>query len=649
VLSTDNPGADYRGAYLGNGYLGQRVMQSGLGYTGETAEPAFMAGGYENESLAQLPPLLPLRIQCSGQVWSADPARTKGYHQELRLKEGLLVTRGGWDTGNGQADLELETALLRSQPDVALVRVNITNRAHAPIDLTLDGRALRGAQPGKFGTMPVLHFKGPGTSSFNSYLQVLDRNDLPALQGNLPGFQLLSGQAATLVMVTQVSGGTLKLKDGGTRFAVLDPGLVDRWLAEHKRAWEDLWARDIEIEGDPEAQQVVRACLFHLFASTRPENDRGIPPMGLSANAFSGHVFWDMDSWMLPALLPQHPELARAMLEYRFRTLPGAKENAAAEKLPGASYAWESAATGKETIGGSVFSHGRHVTGDVALALKHYYAATQDRAWLESRAWPILQSTADNWVARAKPDGKGGFMIPKVTTPDELANEVDHSAWTHFVAGANLDFAAETAKTLGQSGNSKWAEVSKGLGFLRDPQSHLILPYEGFTEKSKSKQADVLLLAHPGDLAIPQDELGKMYDYYVPRVIANGPAMTDAIHAIVAARLGRRDESLKRFRDSYQPFVRPPYELFSEKRSKDNLCFMTGASGVVEAVLYGFGGLHLSPDPAQTSRPLLKPALPPGWTALRIKGLQWRGWSWDVELKPNASVTWTQAARPEGV
>jgi trehalose/maltose hydrolase-like predicted phosphorylase len=363
--------------------------------------------------------------------------------------------------------------------------------------------------------------------------------------------------------------------------------------------------------------------------------------MGLSSQAFAGHVFWDMDSWMLPALLPQYPELARQMLEYRYRTLPGARANAAAEKLPGASYAWESGATGKETVGGSVFSHGRHVTGDVALALRQYYTATGDDAWLRSRAWPILQATAENWVARAKPDGKGGFMIPQVTTPDELADRVDHSAWTHYVARVNLDFAAEAARKCGGAANPRWAQVSRGLGFLRNPETGLILPYEGFTDRSKSKQADVMLLVHPGEMDMPRDELAKMYDYYVPRVIANGPAMTDAVHAIAAARLGRGDESLKRFRDGYQPFVRPPFHLFSEKRSRDNLCFLTGAAGVVESVLYGFAGMRMEPDPKQPSRPRLEPALPPGWTALRLKNLQWRGKSWNVELKPGAAAVWS--------
>ena len=134
-----------------------------------------------------------------------------------------------------------------------------------------------------------------------------------------------------------------------------------------------------------------------------------------------------------------------------------------------------------------------------------------------------------------------------------------------------------------------------------------------------------------------------MYDYYVPRVIANGPAMTDAIHAVIAARLGRDEEALKRFRLSYQPFVRPPFNVFSEKRTRDNLCFLTGAAGTVEAVLYGFAGLRLEPDPRSPGRPLLQPRLPAAWTSLRVQGLSWRGRRWNVELKPGAAPLWKPA------
>jgi trehalose/maltose hydrolase-like predicted phosphorylase len=653
VLASTAWEPDSRGAYLANGLLGQRLFQAGAARAGEPADAAFAAGLYYNESLVTLPPLLPLRLESAGRVFGADPGHLKAYRQELRLRRAALQTRATWESGAGDVEVLLEAMLLRHRPEIALLRIRIANRGTQPITAAAPVPGLGGDEPllwsaGEPLSVSETRAYGGRRITWRRSLAVLGgggsvgRGDQGHFTATVP-----AGETADLALVTRV-GGLPGFPDAP--LPRLDAAQVEAWTRDHHAAWEELWARDIEVDGDAEAQQAVRACLYQLLASVRADCAAGVPPMGLSAAAFNGHVFWDMDSWMLPAVLPQHPDLARAMLDYRIRTLPGARANAKAEGLPGAAYAWESASTGKETLLTEVFRHGRHVSGAVALAAKQYYEATQDRAWLR-QAWPMLEATADNWAARAQPDGKGGLVIKGVTTPDELAGRVDHSAWTHHVAQVNLRFAGAAAGILGERANPKWEQTARGLGFLRDPATGLILPYAGFTEKTKAKQADVLLLAHPGEAALEEAELGRMYDHYAPRVITTGPAMTDAIHAVVAARLGRGDEALARFRAAYQPFARPPYMLFSEKRTRDNLAFLTGAAGVVEAVVYGFAGLQPRTDPQQKDRPQVRPHLPPGWSAVRLRGVQWRGRSWDLEVT-DQGARWspappqTRAGRP---
>ena len=90
--------------------------------------------------------------------------------------------------------------------------------------------------------------------------------------------------------------------------------------------------------------------MFYILESVREGSEWSIPPMGLSNDAFSGHIFWDADTWMFPALILQHPELARAIVDYRYNTLLGATANAKADGFAGAEYAWESGYTGREDI-----------------------------------------------------------------------------------------------------------------------------------------------------------------------------------------------------------------------------------------------------------------------------------------------------------
>lgn len=622
------------GPYLGNGRLGQRVDVAGGLFHGAPL-PSYLAGHYPSEALAALPPLFPISMAAGGKSFGEELGSIHDYRQEVRLKHGQVVTRGVWAPGIGEIDFGISAQCLRHRPDTALLRLTLNNRSSGPVIIGIPSRAFKGARAGRSGA--GVTWSSDGVSAAVR-LTVLDRSDLatdPPDKENLVSIGLPAGERAVFAIVTRVATGA---RTPG--MPTLDSRGVEAEIAAHQGGWERLWKSDIQIEGDDEAQLAVRACLHQLFSSLREGSDAGVPPMGLSAGTFQGHVFWDMDSWILPAMLPQHPRLAAGMLDYRLRTLPGARANARAEGLPGASFAWESAATGRETLLKEVFRHGRHVTGDVALALAQYRSAVGPKGDADRRFWPLLKDTADNWVARAKPDGSGGFVIEGVTTPDENAGLVRHSAWTHYVARVNLELAAEVAVAQGRAPDPRWLKVARGLGFLRD-ENKVILAYEGFKPTTRAKQADALLLIFPGEAPLSLPDRQKLYDHYSSRVIATGPAMTEAVHAVAAARLGLGDAALAHFQRSFRPFLRPPYLLFSEKRTRDNLCFVTGAAGVVEAVLYGFAGLSLRSRSAD--RPLIEPHLPPGWSRLRVNRIQWRGRAWDLELRPGRKPAWTPA------
>src|SRR4051812_11282967 len=101
-----------------------------------------------------------------------------------------------------------------------------------------------------------------------------------------------------------------------------------RLIDHHYKAWSDLWKSDITIEGDPQTQQDVHSMLYHLYSFVREGTALSPSPMGLSGLGYNGHVFWDAELWMYPALLVMHPELAKSMVEYRYQRLEAAKRNA---------------------------------------------------------------------------------------------------------------------------------------------------------------------------------------------------------------------------------------------------------------------------------------------------------------------------------
>ena len=64
--------------------------------------------------------------------------------------------------------------------------------------------------------------------------------------------------------------------------------------------------------------------LYHSYAFINEFKSYGISPFGLSSAGYSGHVFWDMDIWVYPAVLALNPKLARTLIQYRIDRLSAA-------------------------------------------------------------------------------------------------------------------------------------------------------------------------------------------------------------------------------------------------------------------------------------------------------------------------------------
>ena len=392
----------------------------------------------------------------------------------------------------------------------------------------------------------------------------------------------------------------------------------DRLLKYHNAAWDDLWQSDILIDGDPQAQQDVHSMLYHLTSFSRAGTSYSLSPMGLSGLGYNGHVFWDTEIWMFPALLVLHPDIAKSLIEYRFERLEAAKRNAFAHGFKGAMYPWESADSGVEetpvwALSGP-FEH--HIQADVALAAWNYFCVTQDKVWLKEKGWPILSQTAEFWASRVERNGINHYDIKNVVAADEWAENVDNNAFTNAAAKLNLKNANLAAGILGLPKNADWALVEKNIPVLTFPdgltKEHATYNGEGI------KQADVNLLAYPLKFITDKKQILKDLAYYETRIPDAGtPAMTHAIFALLYARTGNAEKAYQYFKEAYQPNLNPPFRVIAETKGGTNPYFATGAGGVLQSVLMGFGGL----DIIGKGIIQLPTALPSTWKSLKITGV----------------------------
>lgn len=391
-----------------------------------------------------------------------------------------------------------------------------------------------------------------------------------------------------------------------------------RLLSKHGNEWAKLWASDITIDGDAQAQQDVHSMLYHLYSFVREGSALSVSPMGLSGLGYNGHIFWDADIWIFPSLLVLHPEMARSMIDYRYNLLEAAKKNAFEHGYRGAMYPWESSDSGFEqtpvwALSGT-FEH--HITACVALAAWNYYCVTQDMEWLKTKGWPILEATADFWASRVEKNEQGRYEIKNVVAADEWAENVDNDAFTNAAAKANLRFAAAAAKLVGAKPCKDWETIADGITIEKfaDGVTREHSTYAG----EKIKQGDVNLLAYPLKEVTDISQIKKDLVYYEVRVPEKGtPAMTQAIFSLLYSRAGNADKARHFFDDAYLPNMLPPFGVLAETKGGDNPYFLTGAGGVLQTVMMGFGGLEITPKGITQ----VSSTLPKGWNSVTIKGV----------------------------
>lgn len=389
-------------------------------------------------------------------------------------------------------------------------------------------------------------------------------------------------------------------------------------MQAHYRLWDELWQSDIRIEGDDDAQRIVRFALFNLYSSCRGGSRLSIPPMGLSLQGYNGHIFWDTELWMYPPMLLLNQDIARSMLDYRFDRLPAARKKALAYGYRGAMFPWESDDSGEEATPTHAltgpFEH--HITADIGIACWNYYCVTRDMRWLQREGYPLLKEIADFWASRVTRNQDGSYSIHNVTGADEYANGVTDNAFTNGAASLALKYACQAAEICGEKVPEIWREIGENIRVLQFENG---VTREHSTYKGEMiKQADANLLAYP--LGVITDEYRQRQDleYYAERIDQkDGPAMSYSVYCVQYARMGEADKAYEMFRRCYEPNLRKPFGVISETPTSNNPYFMTGAGGLLQAVLNGFCGLQITDEGIVQ----LPSALPSHWKRVTVTGV----------------------------
>ena len=680
LLSSDDPNRS-PSPFIGNGHLGLVIPALGIG-----ASTSLMAGMYEDAPddvprIVAVPQWSGLGV-FDGTRWIEANGRIGGsvsaYRQVLDMKTGTVRTSYHWVNGTRRMSVRVETFISRAQPGLAGIRLDLAPQYQSRLRVRFSLAGLPPPRRFALGTLEKappdwkpddiwypghMDVRSRGVSRLPSGARLsltstpegresrLDQVATITWDKSLPhatvrtvasgdtalvevSFDASRGETYSFTQITSfaTSEGDSRSLERATRAAEQTRALgYANIAAESHRAWRRRWETDIEIEGDPALQQVVRSMLFYLLCSADSSTRLGIPPMGLSSGGYYGHIFWDSDTWMFPPLLVTHPDIAHSLVAFRGRTLPAALANAKANGFRGAMYPWEADEKGKETTPRFAIQNARseiHVNGDVALAQWQYFLVTGDSAWLAREGYPVIRETADFWVSRSSYDSTDQrYHIRNVVSVSEGLIGVSDDAYTNAVARKNLEIAVAASRRLGKEPEPRWKAIATKLHMPYDSASQLYRTYEGAPD---SILGDVTpLLAYPLGVPMTNTAKRKNLEPAARRLMAKpeGALMGAALLAVDAAELGDQAlvDSLLPY--SYQHWLKGPFLMLSESPTNNAVNFLTGAGSFLQQVIYGYTGMRLGEKGLE---PAFPPVLPSRITRLTLKNVYSRGKRYDI-------------------
>lgn len=411
---------------------------------------------------------------------------------------------------------------------------------------------------------------------------------------------------------------------------------------------------DIEIDGDEDDQQGIRFCLFNLqqaYFGYAPDNNIGAK--GLTGEAYSGHAFWDSETYCLPYYLFTNQKAAKDLLLFRYHTLEQAKARAKVLDCEGACFPIATR-NGEEAC--TLWQHAStqlQPTTAVAYAIYHYMNLYDDVSFMSEYGLEMLLEidkfllTRGQWNQNHTHFGYYGVM-----GPDEFEVMVNHNTYTNIMAKKTFEYtlsvlqdsrfdSSSIIKKVG-FGEDKIKEMKEAMDkmlILFDPQTNLFEQHQGFYDlphidvdkipvtdfplyshwsydriyrNDMIKQPDVLMFLFLYNQDFSEEVKKANYEYYEPRCIHES-SLSPSVHSILAEELGKEEEALSFFGFATR------LDLDDYNRNTCEGLHMTSIAAAWMNIVYGYLGLRS--DKKDMS---INPHIPSRWSHYSVK-LTYRG------------------------
>ncbi len=684
IFSLGNEYMGVRG-YFEEGYSGDRLIGSyfnGIYETLKTEGSAYKGIIDKMEFMVNSLDWLYLRIQIGDELIVADATRIKDFNRVLDLKTGVLNRTYTYVFEDGR-ELKLEFERFLSMKDahqagqkVTLTPLNFEGEASitAGLDFTILHRMANknfwnsnSTASGEKWTSILADTTNTNQSVYSICrfdIDALEEKDLIEEKQALKEFKvkLTKGAAVTfhkLILNIAYKGNSTKQREEFNNkcisaLAQLQNTTYDSLKDENTKWWDKTWKdSDIVIDGDELNQQGIRYCIFQMH-QTYHGADSGtiIGAKGLTGEAYSGNTFWDTETYCLPFYIFNNREAARHLLDYRYLTLPQAKERAEALDNKGAFYPIATI-SGRECC--SLWQHASiqlQASTAVAYGIWHYELITKDENYVFEKGLPILIEVSRMLASRGAWNASHtNYGYYGVMGPDEFQMMVNNNCYTNFMGKTTFEYTLEVIDRLKKKDPVAYEAIAKESSLSMNEciewktlANHMFLPYnedskiyeqhEGYfnlphidvdlipTEdfplyhhwsydriyrNDMIKQPDVLMMMLLYNGRFTEEELKANYEYYEPRCIHES-SLSPSVHSILAVQLKKHEEAYQFFQFATR------LDLDNYNRNTSEGLHTTSIAAAWMNIVYGFGGMRSDQD-----KLTFKPSIPKAWNSYSFR------------------------------
>ncbi|MDR0894692.1 MAG: family 65 glycosyl hydrolase [Prevotellaceae bacterium] len=433
---------------------------------------------------------------------------------------------------------------------------------------------------------------------------------------------------------------------------------VDVLKHEQQQAWQLLWNEmDVQIEGDPAAQQGIRYNIFQLCQTYRGDDARlNIAPKGFTGEKYGGNTYWNTELCCVPFFLEATPyPIAENLLMYRYRQLPQAIENArklgfkeGAALYPQVTYngeechnEWE--ITFEEIHRNSIMIH----------AIVQHALLTGSNAYIARYGLEVMIAVSRFWGQRVSfSQPKQKYVILGVTGPDEYENNVDNNWYTNYscvkclkttlhyielVAEQYPDDYARIRRVTNlqlQREATRWRDIIDRMYLPVDHKRGIFVQNDGYLDKELQtvdaippherpinqhwswdrilrscyiKQSDVLLGLYLNPTDFNAETVRRNFDFYEPMTVHES-SLSPHIHAILAARIGYVEKAYRLFLHATR------LDLDDYNNETREGLHITSMAGSRLAIVRGFAGMQV-----RNNMLCFDPVIPNRWSSYAFK------------------------------